>query len=366
MRKNIFLLILTFLLTFSEVTAFASTMANQNVGIILIGGDSFETERHFKAAQDIFKDDKNISVLVGDEMQKKYFNYCDENGLSKTEALSLSDLITFTQKNNFDKILYLVMPQPTVERFYNLLGKELDRVSVQVNAYLLDDKKLLKNYSVTKKREVKDDGFDKRSPEVRANIAAFRLCIDDIKKSVSNSEIPTKVSENQNKRHIGVVVIGNPDSKAPDYYGSIKSNLKSKKNPDVVIEVGDTVQSKYMAYWAEKGFLSEQEPTIEEMKDFTLWSGYDKVLYLVMGDFIHDRYNLKPKNFLQSLVISNVTVTSGIFGFYASLYDRGILIKELPIAERTAVYNHQSKLDLKINTFRECVYHLKKEFLDLL
>lgn len=88
--------------------------------------------------------------------------------------------------------------------------------------------------------------------------------------------------ENRSKA-IGVVIVGSNDFKTGDYYEYI-NEVFTGEDKRYSIRSGDAVQTKYQEYWFEKGFLEEQTPNKDSLLDFAKFSGYGKVLYLIVED----------------------------------------------------------------------------------
>ena len=90
-------------------------------------------------------------------------------------------------------------------------------------------------------------------------------------------------------KRMGILLIGGAEFKTPEYYDIAKKAIQSKSRSKC--EAGNAVQSKYNAYWLEKGFVGEQIPQRQDLIDFTAGSGYGKVLCLVISNSTVDRHN---------------------------------------------------------------------------
>ncbi|MDQ0203006.1 hypothetical protein [Pectinatus haikarae] len=85
---------------------------------------------------------------------------------------------------------------------------------------------------------------------------------------------------------IGVIIIGNADVKTSDFFDII-SEAMVQSPTDIkkyTVDVGTNVQTEYQNYWLDKGFLDEQPLTKDIILDFVKYSGYDKVLFIIVKD----------------------------------------------------------------------------------
>lgn len=191
--QKICLMLLVFVIVFAGVTTNAS--ATQNIGIIIIGDDDFKQEVYFNRSAKIFdvKKNPNISVKVGESVQKNYSDYCKEKSISDIEPPKLENLLEFANQNNFDRVLCLVVKTPEVSeyqreeyggRFLKSMTVNYIEVSLSTNAYFCDDTKLLKTFSTTRKKELAKGRS--RDPKAKATRSAFTLCIEDIEKAINN------------------------------------------------------------------------------------------------------------------------------------------------------------------------------------
>lgn len=185
-------MLFVFVIVFAGITSSAS--ATQNVGIIIIGDDDFKQEVYFNRSAKIFdvKKNPNISVKVGETVQKNYSDYFKEKSISDAKPPKLENLLEFAKQNNFDRVLCLVVKNPGVSNYYEyeegLLpgsGLKLSQhftVTITVNAYLCDREKILKTVSITKKKT--EDDIHSSKPQVRATRGAFTSCVENIGKEM--------------------------------------------------------------------------------------------------------------------------------------------------------------------------------------
>ena len=185
---------------------------------------------------------------------------------------------------------------------------------------------------------------------------------------VSNVVIVEATSnENVNAKHIGVIIVADPDFKTNDFYRFAKNKLNPNKNPGYIIESGNKVQNQYMEYWAEKGFLSEQPLTEQDMIDFVKMSGYDNVIYLIPLNFSSNDEILYSKNFLEFLLLGAGSRKTNIsMAFAAVLCDENEVIKKYNTIEELTNYaslnmDTHGKNEYKYDIFRQCVRKFGQE-----
>ena len=92
-------------------------------------------------------------------------------------------------------------------------------------------------------------------------------------------------------RQIAVVIVGGADYKTKDFIEYTKNFFKTSNGLELV--TGKEVQTKYQTYWLDKGLIDEGTPTKEDFVDFVNYSGYNKVIYLVIKDSVIDQHGSK-------------------------------------------------------------------------
>ncbi|MFA6850257.1 MAG: hypothetical protein WCS30_07875 [Selenomonadaceae bacterium] len=90
---------------------------------------------------------------------------------------------------------------------------------------------------------------------------------------------------------IGIIIIGGADVKTPDFFNAISESLAQSPNeaPKYIIETSTAAQTKYQNYWTDKDFLDEQPLTKTVVLDFVKYSGYDKVLYIIINQPVMEK-----------------------------------------------------------------------------
>lgn len=90
------------------------------------------------------------------------------------------------------------------------------------------------------------------------------------------------------QKDIGVVLIGSSEYKE-DHMISVMVEIMTTENPSgVVMHVGADEQSKYQEFWFTKGKLDADNPTPQNFLEYVNYTGYDKVLFLVVKDPVVD------------------------------------------------------------------------------
>ena len=184
---------------------------------------------------------------------------------------------------------------------------------------------------------------------------------------IIGNSISEATKTNENAEHIGVVIIGDSDFKTGDCYRFARNKLNPNKNPNIIMESSNEVQSKYMDYWASKGFLEEQELTEKDMIAFADMSDYDKIIFLIPVNFsANDEFNYS-KSFLEFLLFGTGTKTTNIsVAFAAVLCDKKEIIQKYNTIEELSSYSGSStkiigKSEHKYDIFRQCVRNFGKE-----
>ena len=170
-----------------------------------------------------------------------------------------------------------------------------------------------------------------------------------------------------NAKYIGVVIIGDSDFKTGDCYRFARNKLNPNKNPNIVIESSNEVQSKYMEYWASKGFLEEQELTEQDMIAFAGTSGYDKVIFLIPVDFSANDSFIPSKSLLDFLFMGAGVKTKNLsIEFAAVLCNKNEIIQKYNTTEELTDFSNSNgttkgKGEHKYDLFRQCVRNFGKK-----
>ena len=192
------------------------------------------------------------------------------------------------------------------------------------------------------------------------SITLFIFCI-----SFNSAVECAKISADA--EHIGVVIVGSSDFKTSSCYSIARNGLNPNKNPNIVIESGDDVQSKYIGYWASKGFLGEQELTEQDMINFVNMSEYNKVIFLIPMDFSSKTTMQRSKTFMEFFFLGGAVGKKNLsLEFAGVLCDKNEIIKKYNSIGSGVVLTKNNmdttgKLENKHEVFSECVYAFGKE-----
>lgn len=81
-----------------------------------------------------------------------------------------------------------------------------------------------------------------------------------------------------------VVIIGGAEYKTDDYYKIVQKTLGSKTKE--TYEGGKEIQKRYQVFMMDRYDVGEDKPKKNDMVDFVAWSGYDKVLFIMLDENI--------------------------------------------------------------------------------
>lgn len=87
---------------------------------------------------------------------------------------------------------------------------------------------------------------------------------------------------NKDQGRTCAVIVGDPSVKTPDFIKYVDDAFNEEGKSKKVV-VGTDIQSKYQSYWFDKGFLEEQKLGKQDLFDFVKYSGYNKVLFLIVS-----------------------------------------------------------------------------------
>lgn len=152
------------------------------------------------------------------------------------------------------------------------------------------------------------------------------------------------------RNEIAVVIVGSADYKTKDFTNIPKDLFKIEDKMKPQITAGKEVQNKYQKYWFAKGLLDEGEPTKEDFVKFVDYSGYKKVIYLVIKDSVLEQHGRK-----KGKDRSRVSLTVNAF-----------LVNGNQIEASTSATNEEdsktSELRAKRGAFKQCVKEISEEF----
>lgn len=91
---------------------------------------------------------------------------------------------------------------------------------------------------------------------------------------------------------IGVVLIGSSDYKDAHFISKLTETFQNDPESKFIIHTGNEEQSRYQDYWFMKGFLEEPTPTPQNLMEYVNYSGYDKILFLIVKDPVVDTHKI--------------------------------------------------------------------------
>ena len=168
----IFLAVFVFAVSLS-----AAKETGKEVGVVIIGGAEFKTADFYKRIPNAFK--LPNGYVIGDKMQSKYQLFLMENDLLGEKIPRKNYLIDFTAKSGCSKVLFLVV-DAAADHQNNPKTKQKNRLTVQVDAYLMDSFKIISGAGSVQESH-------SNTSDLRARREAFKKCIEEIAKSMKIS-----------------------------------------------------------------------------------------------------------------------------------------------------------------------------------
>ena len=164
--------------------------------------------------------------------------------------------------------------------------------------------------------------------------------------SVMTTAIVTEAATPGNQ--IAVVIVGGADYRTKDFVKLTKDLFKV--SDELTLATGKEVQNKYQMYWLDKGLIDEDTPTKEDFVQFVNYSGYRKVLYLVIKDSVIDQHGRKK----------------GKDRSRASLTVNAFIVDKTKILKFDSSTNEEdsktSELRARLGAFKQCVKEISKNF----
>ena len=181
--------------------------SNPRIAVVIVCADpDFQDKRFTKRITDyIGKKMKNVTILAGKDIQSKYEDYWFEKTndvVNYSTMPSKSDLLDFTSYGNYDKVLYLVIPAPGMDKTVSgavsggnttPVGTSGSSVSssttgyfnnytatITVNAFLVDKNEIIKRLSSSN-----DNGHWKNGTAAVAKETAFKKCVKELSETIN-------------------------------------------------------------------------------------------------------------------------------------------------------------------------------------
>ena len=184
MKKKMLIFIMMTLLAVTGMcnAALAKEAGGERVAILLMGSNDFKTDQYFSMLGKYFLDNNphHNRIVIGSDIQSKYQEYWLDKGFLEEQKPEKEDLIALVSYLDVDKVLFLMVKDPVVEKTYTMdwfESGERSRASIQVNAFLASREKVLK----LKAANHEDDSF---ASDLRAKRGAFKKCVVEISKDM--------------------------------------------------------------------------------------------------------------------------------------------------------------------------------------
>ena len=164
-----------FLMTAAISAEAAGSFNNSNkIAVVIVGSADYKTKEFIKSTKNIFKsEDKNIEIVVGKEPQNKYQKYWFNEGLLDEGTPTKEDFVKFVNWSGYKKVVYLVIKDSVLEQHGRKKGKDRSRVSLTINAFIVDKNHIEESTSATNEE-------DSKTSELRAKLGAFKQCNEEI------------------------------------------------------------------------------------------------------------------------------------------------------------------------------------------
>ena len=162
---------LTVLMMLMATTVFAAARYTERLGVVIVSGAEYKTEDYFDFVEKYF-----VKPFAGDKMQfqfgrdaqNKYQNFWLDKGYLEEQTPTQRDFIEFVSYGAYDKVIFLKVQDSVTDQ----QGKR-SRLSVNVNAFLVDRRKVLKASSSTNEE-------DSKASQLRARRGAFKKCAKEL------------------------------------------------------------------------------------------------------------------------------------------------------------------------------------------
>ena len=159
-------------------TVLAAANFTERAGVVIVGGAEYKTEDYFDFVEKFFvkpfASDK-MQIQYGRDAQNKYQNYWLDKGYLEEQTPTQRDFIEFVSYGAYDKVIFLKVQDSVTDQ----QGKR-SRLSVNVNVFLVDRRKVLKAASSTNEE-------DSKASQLRARRGAFKKCAKELSAAISPS-----------------------------------------------------------------------------------------------------------------------------------------------------------------------------------
>ena len=175
MMKRFFVLILAMICLLSlsiAVEAASIGKSNQQTAVVIVGSADYRTKDFTEYTKSYFKPISG-EVTAGKDIQNKYQKYWFDKGLIEEGTPTKEDFIAFARYAGYNNVIYLVIKDSVLEQHGRKKGKDRSRISLTVNAFLVDETHILESTSATNEE-------DSKTSELRAKRGAFKECVKEI------------------------------------------------------------------------------------------------------------------------------------------------------------------------------------------
>ena len=172
MRKLIALTVMMFLMTAS---ALAAPVFTERMGVVIIGGADYKTKDFYEHVEKYFVKPfagDNRQIQFGKDAQNKYQNFWLDKGYLEEQKPQQRDFIDFVSYGAYDKVIFLKVEDSVAEQQH-----KRSRLSVNVNVFLVDRRKVLKAASSTNEE-------DSKASLLRARRGAFKKCAKELSETL--------------------------------------------------------------------------------------------------------------------------------------------------------------------------------------
>ena len=178
MRKLFLATLMALCLISTAITAEAASLTsevNNKIAVIIVGSADYKTKDFTNITKDLFKvDDKNKpQIITGKEVQNKYQKYWFAKGLLDEGEPTREDFVNFVDYASYKKVIYLVIKDSVLEQHGRKKGKDRSRISLTINAFLVNRNQIEASTSSTNEE-------DSKTSELRAKRGAFKQCVKEI------------------------------------------------------------------------------------------------------------------------------------------------------------------------------------------
>lgn len=173
--KKLFMLTFAALCLLSlNIVAEAASISkpSQQIAVVIVGSADYRTKDFTEYTKSYFKPTSG-EVAAGKDIQNKYQKYWFDKGLIEEGTPTKEDFIAFARYAGYNNVIYLVIKDSVLEQHGRKKGKDRSRVSLTVNAFLVDGTHIIESTSATNEE-------DSKTSELRAKRGAFKECVKEI------------------------------------------------------------------------------------------------------------------------------------------------------------------------------------------